>query len=78
MQGYWTIVDAKPSQLVGETLCSLPINGANCCYPDCLNLWASTVQCKLAKGQSDDGGTTASPMTKSAKDDELEEESFPS
>ena len=46
-----------------------------CCYLDFLNFWASVAQYEPIKGQSDEGGPTASPMIKSSKDGEEEEES---
>ena len=72
VKGYWTIIGAKPLQPVDETFYSLPTDNANCCYLDCLTLGASTVQCEPTKGPSDNGGPTASPMIKSAKDEEEE------
>ena len=41
---------------------------------DRLNLWALAVQCKPAKGRSDDSGSAASPMIKLTKYGKEEEE----
>ena len=50
MKGYWTIIEAKPLRPVDKTFSSFPTDGANCCYLDCLNSWASIAQCEPAKG----------------------------
>ena len=49
MKGYLTVVEAKILQLINETFCSIPIDGANCCYLDRLISEALTAQCKLEK-----------------------------
>ena len=33
-EGYWIAVGAKPIHVVDENFCSIPIDGANCCYLD--------------------------------------------
>ena len=42
MKGYLKIVEAKLLQPVSETFCSVPTDGANCCYLDLLISRAST------------------------------------
>ena len=49
IKGYLTAVEAKLLQLVNETFCSMPTNGANCCYLGLLISGASVAQCKPAK-----------------------------
>ena len=49
MKGYLTVLEAKLLQPVSETLCSFPIDDANCCYLDRLTSKASAAQCKPAK-----------------------------
>ena len=68
MKDYWTIVEAKPLWPVNETFYSIPTYGANCCYLDHLNSWASTAQCEPVKRRTSGGVPTASPMIKSAND----------
>ena len=73
MKGYYTIAGAKPLQPVDETLCSLLIDGANCCYLDRLTLGASATQREHVKGRSDNDGSAASPIIESTKDEEEKE-----
>ena len=54
-EGYWITVGAKPSHIVDETFCSIPIYDANCYYLDPLTFGASAARCKLAKQK---GGPT--------------------
>ena len=69
MKGYLTVVEAKLLQLVSETFCSFPTDNANFCYLDRLLFGALATQCKpeKKKWRSYGGGSTASPMIKSAK-----------
>ena len=49
MKGYLTAVEVKLSQPVNETFCSVPTDGVNCCYLDCLTSGALVAQCKPIK-----------------------------
>ena len=49
MKGYLIVVETKLLQLVNETLCSVPKDGANCCYLDHLTSRASATQCQPIK-----------------------------
>ena len=49
MKDYLTAVEAKLLQPVNETICSIPTDGANCCYLDRLIFGASVAQCQPAK-----------------------------
>ena len=49
MKGYWTAIEAKPSQPIGETLCLVPIDDANCCYLHRLIFGLLVAQCEPAK-----------------------------
>ena len=50
MKGCLTVVEAKFLQPISKTFCSVPTNGANCCYLDRLTFGASTTtQCQPSK-----------------------------
>ena len=44
VEGYRITVRAKPLHVVDETFCSIPTDGANCCYLDRLTLRASVMR----------------------------------
>ena len=48
MKGYLTVVESKLLQPISEAFCSVPTDGANCCYLDHLTFKALTSQCKPA------------------------------
>ena len=48
-KGYWKAVGTKLLRVVNETFCSVPTNGANCYYLDCLTSGASVARYKPVK-----------------------------
>ena len=67
-KGYWKAIGAKLLHVVDVTFCSIPTDGVNCRYLDCLTFGASVVQCKPAKKMgSVNGVPTTSPMIKFTK-----------
>ena len=67
-KGYWKAVGAKLLHVINETFCSIPTDGANCCYLVRLISKASVARCQPAKnGGSGNSVSAASPMIKLAK-----------
>ena len=70
MEGYLTVVEAKPLHPIDKTFCLVSTNDVNCCYLDCLHPWASAAQCEPKKRDrepTNDNVSVASPMIKSSK-----------